>query len=846
MQFTDSSILVVKNCFNRLVTKYTFVRLIRTNNRIKMKKLLLICAALLMMMNANAQFPMMGGGNAAPKVTGRISATILDSLTKQPVEYATVSLINTKTSKPVNGALTDAKGKVSIQNISPGEYKLVVGFIGYTTKNVMVKTTPEKPDNNLGNVYLAGSASTLNEVTIEGKKNVVENKIDRMVYNAEADATNAGGDATDVMRKVPMLSVDINGNVQLRGSAVRVLINGKPSGTMANSVADALKMIPADQIKSVEVITNPSAKYEAEGSGGIINIITKKSNAEGVSGSVNASAGTRQNTGNFNLTAKSGRFSANTAIGAMYAYPQDSRVVFFNRLPERVQEGVTIPNSEVLQDGTSEWKREMFNGSLGLDYDFNAYNNISTNVKYNRFYNGGPGSSLINSNLGGAITNTSNLSNTDMTNNNLDWNLDYRKTSKKQGEEFSIAGQLTEGRNINEFANNLSSGLITASTNTGKNKEYTVQTDYVYPFSKTVIFEVGGKGIFRNIKSEYGQGSGKIFDYDQNVAAAYSTIAFDLTKKIKFKGGVRSEYTAIEYNDINGKPIKDDYLNLFPNAILSQTINGMTTIKLAYNKRIQRPSLAYLNPFNNQSNPVNSFEGNPELDPELSHNVELGYSTFIKGSMINASLFYRNTRNVIENVVRASSGITSTTFTNVGNTNSFGANLFGSYNPTPKWTLMSNIAVNTYEIRSRENLAGMNEGTYINYNFFLRSATAFKGGWNMELFGVVNSPRYTYQSKTDPMFFYGGAIKKDIMKKQGTIGLNVLNPFNRDLHINTVSQSADAYQTQNIYYPLRSFGLNFSYKFGKLKFTEKKKIKNDDVKQDQQQGGGMGGMGQGK
>ncbi|WP_461788491.1 TonB-dependent receptor [Pedobacter sp.] len=814
-----------------------------------MKKLLLICAALLMMINAKAQFPMMGGGgNAAPKVTGRISATILDSLTKQPVEYATVSLVNAKTSKTVNGALTDNKGKVSIQNVAPGEYKLVVGFIGYTSKNVMVKTTPEKPDNNIGNVYLAGTSNTLNQVTIEGKKNIVENKIDRMVYNAEADATNAGGDATDVMRKVPMLSVDINGNVQLRGSAVRVLINGKPSGTMANSVADALKMIPADQIKSVEVITNPSAKYEAEGSGGIINIITKKSNAEGVSGSVNASAGTRQNTGNFNLTAKSGRFSANTALGGMYAYPQDSRVVFFNQLPQRQQGSVTVPASEVLQDGTSAWKREMFNGSLGLDYDFNAYNNISTNAKYNRFYNGGPGSSLITTRTGGTVTNGTNTSSTDMTNNNLDWNLDYRKTSKKQGEEFSIAGQLTQGRNINDFSNNINGNSLTASTNTGKNREYTIQTDYVYPFSKTVTFEVGGKGIFRNINSEYGQGSGKIFDYDQNVAAAYSTIAFDLTKKIKFKGGVRSEYTAIEYNDINGNPIKDDYLNLFPNVVLSQTINGMTTIKLAYNKRIQRPSLAYLNPFNNQSNPVNTFQGNPDLAPELSHNIELGYSTFIKGSMINASLFYRNTRNVIENTFDAAAGsVTSTTFTNVGNTSSFGANLFGSYNPTPKWTLMSNIAVNTYEIRNRQNLQGMNEGTYINYNFFMRSATAFKGGWNLELFGVVNSPRYTFQSKTDPMFFYGGAVKKDIMKKQGTIGLNLLNPFNRDLHIKTESQSAAAFQTQNIYYPLRQIGLNFSYKFGKLKFTEKKKIKNDDIKQDQQQGGGMGGgMGQGR
>ena len=159
---------------------------------------------------------------------------------------------------------------------------------------------------------------------------------------------------------------------------------------------------------------------------------------------------------------------------------------------------------------------------------------------------------------------------------------------------------------------------------------------------------------------------------------------------------------------------------------------------------------------------------------------------------------------------------------------------------------MSNIAVNSYEISSQ--LKGMNEGTFVNYSLFFRSATAFKGGINLEMFGVVNSPQYTYQSKSGAIYIYGGAVKKDILKKQGTIGLNVLNPLSRDLKIKAVSEGENNFQTQNIYYPIRSIGLNFSYKFGKLKFTEKKKIKNDDTKQEQnQQGGGqMGGMGQGK
>ena len=799
-----------------------------------MKKILLLCVSLLLIINVKAQFPGMGGA-AKPTVMGRISVAVIDSATKKPIEYASVSLTKTKDNKPVNGGITDEKGKVVLQNIAPDDYKLSIGFMGYKTKSMIVKTTPEKPDQNIGTVSISGTANTLSEVTIEGKKALIENKIDRMVYNAEADATNAGGDATDVMRKVPMLSVDINGNVQMRGSAVRVLINGKPSGTMANSVADALKMIPADQIKSVEVITSPSAKYDAEGSGGIINIITKKSNAQGVSGSVNASAGTRQNTGAFNLTAKTGRLSMNTALGTMIAYPQTSSVGFLNTT---VNNGVT---STVNQLGLSDWARQMFNGSLGLDYDFNLYHNISTNAKYNRFYNGGPGESNLSINNATAR----NISSSDMSNGNIDWNVDYKNTSKKAGEEFSISGQLTEGRNTNDFINTLNIAnlpdRITASNNIGTNKEYTAQTDYTYPFSKSVIFEVGGKGIFRTIQSQYGNNSAQNFDYNQNVGAAYSTISFNLSKKIQFKGGLRAEYTGININS----GFKNDYFNVFPSMIISRALNPSTTLKVSYNRRVQRPSLSYLNPFRNESNQFSVFQGNPLLDPELSNNFEVGYSTFIKGSIINASVFYRNTGSVIENANQVDAldpQKVLTTFINVGTSESYGFNVFASYNPKPKWTLMSNVGLNTYQVVN--NVTNLNTGTFLNYNVFFRSANTFKKGWAAELFGVLNSPRRTFQSKTDAMLFYGGAVKKEIMKKKGTIGLNVLNPFNRDLNIKVVTQSANSYQVQDIHYPLRSFGLNFSYNFGKLKFTEKKKIKNDDSKQDQQQGGGqMGGMG---
>ncbi|WP_316826189.1 outer membrane beta-barrel family protein [Pedobacter miscanthi] len=814
-----------------------------------MKKLLLLTFILGLFFKAQAQFPGgFGGGAKKSTVTGRITATILDSLTKKPIDYATVSLVAVKDNKSVNGGVTDEKGKLTLQNVSPDAYKLMIGFMGYKTKTILVTTTPSKPDNSIGTIYISGSENTLADVQVQGTKAVIENKIDRMVYNAEADGTNAGGDATDVMRKVPMLSVDMNGNVQLRGGAVRVLINGKPSGTMASSVSDALKMIPAEQIKSVEVITSPSAKYDAEGSGGIINIITKKSNAQGVSGSVNASAGTRQNNGAFNITAKTGRLSVNANLGTNLAYAQNSRVVIVNNTTVIDPVTNTVTPNNVSQDGYSKWSRKGYNGSFGADYDFNAYNNISTTVKMNSFSNGGPGAA--NYIINGAPAN--NISDMDMTFNNLDWNVDYKKTTKKEGEEFSISGQLSSGRTPLHFSNILFSdlypnGAATSSSNTGKNKEYTAQTDYTYPFTKSTILEVGVKGIFRDISSTYDNGGAQDFDYSQNVASAYGVISFDLAKKIKFKGGLRGEYTKIDFNTRDNGIETNDYLNLFPSAIISKTLKGNATLKLSYNRRVQRPSQSYLNPFRNTSDQFNIIQGNPQLNPELSDNFELGYSTFIKGSVINASVFYRRTGGVIESSISSTrdgnTNKTLTSYLNVGRAQTYGVNVFGSYNPKPKWTLMSNIGLNTYEVSNAE--TNVSTGTFLNYNIFARSAYGFGKGYNFELFGVVNSPRRTYQGKTDAMIFYGASFKKDILNKKGSIGVNTLNPFTKDLHIQTVNNSVTptgtVFQSQNIYYPLRSFGVNFSYSFGKLKFTEKKKIKNDDIKQDQQQGG-MGGV----
>ncbi|WP_442588857.1 TonB-dependent receptor domain-containing protein [Pedobacter sp. AW31-3R] len=801
-----------------------------------MKRFLLLYLFFGAVFQAKAQFPL-GGGAPKVTVTGRITAVILDSATKAPIDYASVSLLRVKDNKSVNGAVTDSKGKINLQNVAPDQYKLSIGFMGYKSKSILVKTSPEKPDLNYGTIYLVATESNLKEVAIVGTTPLVESKIDKMVYNADQDVTTAGMNASDLMRKVPMVTVDIDGNPSLKGAAVRVLINGKPSGTMSNSVADALKMIPAEEIKSVEVITSPSAKYDAEGAGGIINIITKKKTAQGINGNATVSAGTRQNNGNFSINAKKGRLGINANFGGQYAIPQDTR---FEALNEDFTAGTTF-----LQSGTTKAKRYSYNGGLGLDYDVNAYNSFSTNVKYTNFSNGSDGTFNVTSRLQDETTKFLRSSKNNFGNNNVDWSADYRHTTKKQGEEFSVSGQASFGRNNTDFLTNTVSPdtenpVTFEGDNTGKNNEYTLQADYTYPFTKDVILETGLKGISREIKSKY-ESSEQDFDYTQDVGAAYGVLSFKLAKTIDLKGGLRAEYTNI--NGVSGTSLnfKNDYFNLFPSAILSKTMKGGATLKLSYNKRVQRPSLTFLNPFLNNADPQNQTQGNPNLKPEISNVIELGYSTFIKGSIINASIFYRETQDVIENLFYREQKLT--TYTNIGTNKSFGGNVFASYNPLPKWTLMGNFSINTYDVRNE--ITNVRTGVYANYNIFMRSAIAFKGGWNTELFGVYRGSNRTFQGTSGPMSFYGAAFKKDIMKKKATVGVNTLNMFSRDLHIENNNQGADFVQRTNIYYPLRSFGVSFSYKFGKMNFNpqpkKKRGVNNDDLKQDENNAGGLGG-----
>lgn len=828
-----------------------------------MKRILLGVAAVFYAAGVFAQGPMGGGAT----ITGKISGVIIDSLTQKPVDYATVALGRSKSTKNTNGSLTDEKGAFKIENVAPGAYKLTISFIGYHTK-VMdpITTTPGKPDLNLGRIVLSPNQKMLSEVVVEGQAAVIENKIDKIVYNAEKDVAIAGGTAADVLRKVPLLAVDSDGKVSLRGSeGVKVLINGKPSGAMAANVGDALKAIPADQIKNVEVITSPSAKYDAEGTAGIINIITKKNNLEGVNGSVNAGMGTRQNSGNINLNARKGRLGVTANGGGFYSWPQISRINFERR---------DVSGSVLSQSGESETDRLATNGSIGADYDFNSYNSISSNIRFNWFESGVDGSNLSRTIAGANSYDFTRLTDNQMAMNGFDWNSGYTRKFKKQGHELSLAYQLTKSALNNDYTSIFSNNpLHEIGMNNTDQSENTFQLDYVLPLKKVTV-EVGGKTILRDIltvaetenfnpaTNVYTPLAGRNydFDYNQDVFAGYATFGFTLAKKYGVKAGVRYEATAI-----NGKPVGEsntvtqpfssDYSNLVPSFVISRTFKDFSTVKLSYNQRIQRPGLFYLNPFLNSSDVFNQQRGNPGLRPELSHNVDLNYSRFIKTTVINASVYFRRTNDIIESLVRPveftnAQGQTQigslTTFDNIASNNSVGFNFFGQINPIKPVTIRSNFNVYTYDINTENPLAAANvtDEIYVMYNAFLSATVNLPKSFIVETFLITNSPRRTSQGEMPSFNMWNVGVKKELFKKKGSIGVTVIDPLNERKNFRQDIASGSFAQTSNFSIPFRSVGVSFSYRFGKLTAGQaprkKRGVTNDDLKQGDQTGGGAG------
>lgn len=849
-----------------------------------MKTLLTLTLGLLSFFSM-AQIPQSPGGGSRNSATiamegnGKISGTVLDAESNAPVEFATIALHDAATNKVVNGTVADGKGKFTITKVEDGTYNVVVSFIGYETQTINnLKVAGKDNDLNVGTIKLGTGSKVLNEVVVEGKKDLIEERVDRTIYNAENDATAKGGDATDVLKRVPLLSVDLDGNVSLRGSNnIMVLINNKPSTIMASSVADALKQIPADQIKTVEVITSPSAKYDAEGSGGIINIVTKKNTLEGLTLNINAGAGYRgSNLGlNGNYRKKKMGFSLGGWGRANYNingnFENDQLITSTD-----VNTGDEV-STRILQQADNRSNGIFGNYSLGWDYDINKNNALAASVRYgirnNSNYQDGLFTQyFIDNNINPSNQTLADVESKDQS-GTVDLNLTYTHYFEKPQRELSVLALYSRNDRNNDFFNtnfDVSDNSISRrlkTINQGLNEEMTIQVDYVTPIRENQIFETGVKQISRKVVSDFtrfqGIGADGEFvadidperdnqlNYNQDVTSGYLSYTYSAKNGISLKSGLRYEYTTITAFTKTESNIEiEDYPVLVPSINLSKRFKNGKTIKGSYNRRIQRPSIQFLNPTINDANPTDISFGNPTLDPEFTDNYELGYSTFIKGTSLNFTAFYRNSDNAIQRVrtpLEGQDGVTVTTYQNIGQEDSYGTSVFANIT-IGKLSLNGggDVYYTTLNNNNPDPLQkASNEGWV--YSGRLFGGYTLEKGWALQMFGFYRGKRVQLQGEQGGFGFYSLAVRKDFANKKGSIGLGLENFLAESITIRNETKTSaivqKGYTTQNNL----GFRLNLSYTIGKMGFDNqprrRRSINNDDMKDGGDGGADMGNMG---
>jgi ferric enterobactin receptor len=787
-------------------------------------------------------------------ITGVISGLLVDSLSGESIAFGSIGLEDQINGKVINGTVSDEKGHFKIIDVPSGLYTLQVVYVGYAFREVRdLRLTPQKPDLDCGRITLSSVSQVLDEIKVVGEGPLIEARADRIVYNAEKDITTRGGDAADVLRNVPLLAVDFDGNVSLRGSEnVKILINGRPSGIFNASVADALKMMPADQIKSVEVITSPSAKYDGEGTAGIINIITKKKNIEGLAGTVDLTAGTRSNRANMNLNYGRGRLGFNASGGGHYSWPQEGTTTF-----RREEFGDANP-SLLTQDGTNTSDRLGYRFNAGLQYDINALSSINSSFSF-RGHRVNNENDVLSSYSYDSLLDEVYRRTTDGYSNRAgwDWESSYERKFEKEDQEWSIAFELDKDDDLSDYdyllrytvPENVPDALEN-NGDLGDNLEFTVQTDYAHPFGENVIIETGLKATLRMIESDFAYHiydpdelvwiddptRTDIFYYDQNVYAGYVSSTIQVDEKITVIAGLRAEMT-----DLQGEfetfvsPFDNTYFNLLPNLTISKKISDFNQLKISYNQRIQRPNQRHINPFIEYNDERDISYGNPTLGPELMQQIEVGTNLFINKSMVNVAIFGRRTDELIESLLKVTEdGISETTYENFGVRYAFGVNAFGSVSFGEKFTVRGGFDMNVWS--SEGTFEGEDlSGSGVDYNGRITLTYALSETLKMEGFSFFRSPSYTVQGKNPNWVMTSFAIKQELFKKKLIVGLSIFQPFRENQTQEREISGDDFYQNNTTVRPVRSVGINIGYRFGKLDLNErsgKKKVNNNDLKEE--------------
>lgn len=798
----------------------------------------------------------------SPSEIFQIKGLIADSVSGKGLPYVTISVQNGQKGI-IKRLATDASGNFSFTLDTTGIYDVFFQSIGYQTAKKNLALDGKTSQINIGTVKINPGAQKIDEVAVIAQKPLVRTEVDKIIYSTEADPESKTNTALEMLRKVPLVSVDGEDNIQVKGSSnFKILMNGKSSSMLSQNAKDVLRSLPASTIKDIEVITNPSSKYEAEGTGGIINIITTKKQIEGFMGRVSAGVDSR---GGFNTglyaTSKIKKFGFSFNYNHN-EFRQPRSESFSSR-----ENFLSTANRYTETEGQSKYKGNS-NMAMGeASYEIDSLNLVSLSFwGYAGNYNGN-GTTLSqdfdsNNTLSRKFNNQTLM---DIGYGSISGNIDYQRTFKKPDKTFTVSYKLDRSPRTSDNENEIN-GILNyqsyrqRSTNDASGTEHTFQLDYYDPLTKKHQIESGVKYILRqNVSNsdvfrydfntnQWAPDASRIndLDYDQHIFGLYAGYVMKL-KKFSVKSGLRAEGTVNDglFKSTQETSFTNKMFNLIPYVTLSQNMDKGQNMKLSYTQRLSRPGIWYLNPFVNDTDPLNISFGNPKLDAEVSHTFDFSYGKFTPKYNFNLSLNSAFTNNTIEQIsTMRADGVRVTTYENIGKNQRYGGYLYGMLKVKQKLTINANIGT-TYSILESNDGRGLkNEG--FNYNGSLNCRyTAWKNG-TLSANGGVFSPRIMLQGKSSAFYYNSFSVSQELFKKKLTASLSFSDPFRRRAKYTMSYDDPTFHQEMTSYNYNRQLRFNISYRFGQMKGEIKKArrgIKNEDVKSGGDSTTGSGGTG---
>ncbi len=764
---------------------------------------------------------------------GKLRGTVQESGKASPLPFATVGVYTQKDSL-VGGGIADEKGDFEV-DLPLGTFYALVEFMGFEALKSSVFTLSSKQNAvDLGAISLQSSTADLDEVVVQGEKTLMELSLDKRIFNVGKDLANAGGNASDILMNLPSVAVDPEGNVSLRGSAnVRILIDGKPSGLVSFKGSSGLRQLPANLVERVEVITNPSARYEAEGMAGVINIILKKDEKQGFNGSGEVIAGSPLNLGaTANLNYRKNRINWFVNYGIAKRNNPGRRELY--------QEVYQPAGSTLLLQQNATSLVNSLNNSLrtGLDYFFSEQSILTasyvwrrsdahriTDIRYQDYFN------TLDNYLGYSLRRQDETEDEP----NKEALLNFKKRFERKGHElnasftylnywersdqlftenaFSIAGQALPNR-----------ALTQTSLNDEYENQYLLQVDYTQPFGSKGKLETGVRTSFREMENDYlvqelqesggyqtVNGLDNVFLYDENILAAY-TILGNEKEKWSYQAGLRAEYTAIETQLVETRESNPrNYANLFPSGHLNFKANAKNALQLSYSRRIRRPVYNDLSPYVTFSDQRNFFSGNPNLDPEFTDSYELGHIHYGEKSTLFSTIYYRNTQEKIQRIrTVGENGFSVTAPYNLVGEESYGLEFSGDYVATHWWKLDFNANF-FYAQVDGSNLNQNFQATTTSMLFRQSSRISLPKNWDFQLRGNFEARRRIAQGIQKGIFFIDLSASKKILSQRGTLILTISDLLNS--RINRDLTEGDNFFTEGeSQMVLRQANLTFNYR----------------------------------